>query len=201
MSSSVLPAYPGVAWPVTRTLITDTTVQKAISGMETRTQNQVAPRYRWQLVYNILRSAAAFTEYQQMLGFINSRYGQFDTFQYQDSDDNGVTGQAIGTGDGSTTTFPLVRTLGGFVEPILAPNTVSHVYNNGTDSGGWTVSNWGTASPGVVTYASAPAAGHAITADFTYYWPCRFDMSSFDFSQFMSGLYELKSLKFISVKN
>src|ERR1700689_4762721 len=49
---------------------------------------------------------------------------------------------AIGTGDGGTTVFQLVRTMGaalpggGFAEPITAPNTVSTVYFNGVRQSG-----------------------------------------------------------------
>ncbi len=55
-----------------------------------------------------------------------------DTFLYTDATDNTVIAQSIGTGNGSTTTFQLVRSFGGFVEPILAPNAVTTVYDNGT---------------------------------------------------------------------
>lgn len=206
MSTQVLPTMPGVAWPVGRTMLDDVTIQTNISGKETRINNQSVPRYRWQLTYNILRSAAAYTEYQQMLGFINSRYGRWDTFLYQDNDDKAVTGQQIGTGDGTTTVFQLVRTLNGFIEPVLAPNAVSAVKLNGvTQSGGsYTVTNWGTANangPGVIIFNTPPGNGVTITADFTYYWPCRFDMDSYEFSQFMSQYYDLKKLSFVSVKN
>ena len=39
--------------------------------------------------------------------------GQFGTFLYTDPTDNAVTNQGIATGDGSTTTFTLGRSLGG----------------------------------------------------------------------------------------
>lgn len=201
MSTQVLPTLPGLAWPVVRTPVWDSTVQENISGKEVRVANMTYPRYKWELIYNLLRSDAVNAEFQQMLGFYNSRQGQFDSFLYQDADDNAVTGQPIGTGDGTTTTFQLVRTLGGFVDPILAPHVVSHVYNNGVDSGGWSVTNWGSSSPGVITYVSAPAAGHPITADFTYYWPVRFDADTMAFNLMMTQFYEVKKIGLISVKN
>lgn len=201
MSTQVLPTLPGVAWPVDRAPAWDTTVQINVSGKETRIANQTYPRWTWELNYDILRSATAYTEFQQLVGFFNSRQGQFDSFLYIDADDNAVTAQTIGTGDGATKTFQLVRAFGGFVEPVLAPHTVSHVYDNGVDGGGWSVSNWGTSTPGIITYVSAPANGHAITADFSYYWPVRMNMDSTAFSLFMSQMYAVKKLSFISVKN
>jgi uncharacterized protein (TIGR02217 family) len=203
MSTAILPTMPGIAWPVTRTMMDDVTIQSAISGKETRINNQSYPRYQFDLTYNILRSAAAYTEYQQLLGFINARYGRWDSFLYTADDDNSVSGQAIGTGDGATTVFQLLRTLNGFIEPVLAPNTVSAVKLNGATQSGssYSVSNWGTSTPGILTFNSAPGSGVAITADFTYYWPCRFNMDKFAFSEFMSGMYELKKLSLITVKN
>jgi hypothetical protein len=52
-----------------------------------------------------------------------------------------------------------------------------------------------------VTFVTAPGAGVSITADFTYYWPCRFDGDTLPFNKFMSSLYAGKKLSFKSVKN
>lgn len=201
MGTNVFPSLPGQNWPVQRSPVFDTIVQTSISGKETRIAKQQFPRWKWEVGFSVLRSAAAFTEVQQLTGFFNGLLGMFDTFLYQDVIDNAVTAQLLGVGDGVTKTFQLVRNYGGFIEPVLAPNIVSHVFNNGVDSGGWTVSSWGSASPGVVTYAVAPAAGRSITATFSYYWPVRMLSDSIDINQMMVGLYENKKFTFISVKN
>ena len=44
-------------------------------------------------------------------------------------------------------------------------------------------------------------AGQTITADLTYYWPCRFLADQYDFSKFMNRLWEQKKLDFITLKN
>jgi hypothetical protein len=54
---------------------------------------------------------------------------------------------------------------------------------------------------GVLTLSAAPATGAAITADFTYYWPCRFLADQYDFSKFMNRLWEQKKLDFVTLKN
>ncbi len=208
MSSQVFPALTGLGWDVVRTPMWDTTIQENQSGKETRMSNYTYPRYQWDLVFNALRQGtvhgSAYTEFAQLLGFYNARQGSFDSFLYTDADDYTVTGQAIGTGDGATLTFPLVRTFGGFVEPVLAPNTVSKVYVDGVDAAGnWSVSSWGSAAPGVITFAGghAPTNAKAVTADFTYYWPCRFTDDSIPFNKFISNMYEGKKVSFISLKN
>jgi uncharacterized protein (TIGR02217 family) len=118
-----------------------------------------------------------------------------------DPTDNVVTGQEIAIGDGSTKSFQLVLAFGGFIEPMLAPNTGAtiNIYFNGViQPAGHTVSDGGTSTPGVLTFTSTPGNGVVITADFSYYWPCRFDTDSFDFSLFMSSYYEVKRLPLIS---
>ena len=52
------------------------------------------------------------------MGFFLQLQGQFGTFLYTDPDDNAVTGQAFATGDGATTSFTMMRSLGGFLEPV-----------------------------------------------------------------------------------
>ena len=188
---------------MTRSPVFDTTIQSAVSGKETRIARQSIPRWKWDVSFNLLRSAAALAEFQNLVGFFNSLLGQFDTFLYTDADDNLVIGQRIGTGNGVTTAFPLVRSFGSFVEPILAPNTTAgvSVYLNGSITGAYSLSTWGSPNPGVVTFNTAPASGVAITANINYYWPCRMSQDSVPFELFMSQFYSAKKMSFISVKN
>ena len=206
MSSSVFPSLAGIGWDVTRTEMWKNTVQENVSGKENRVALWTYPRRQWDLTHDFLRQGtvhgSAYTEFAQLAGFFNQRQGQFDTFLYTDSDDSAVTGQSISTGNGTTASFQLLRTFGGFIEPVLAPNVVSKVYlNNVNQASGWSVSSWGAATPGVITFTGAPGAGVAITADFTYYWPCRFADDSMGFSKFAQALYSGKKVSLKSVKN
>src|ERR1039458_1646325 len=161
MGTSVFPSLPGEMFPVTRTPSWDTTVQQNLSGKEVRIANSTYPRWKWELSFSVLRSAAAYTEFQQLAGFFNALQGSFDTFQYQDADDNAVTGQTIGTGDGTTTAFQLVRAFGGFIEPVLAPNNLSAVYLNGINTPSTPLS-----APGAPGLSSSSAGALGAT---TYY--------------------------------
>ncbi len=206
MSTEIFPTLPGLAWSVDKQPEFSTVVRTAASGQETRVALWSAPRWHFTLGYEILRYATAFQELQTLAGFFLARQGQFDSFLYQDPDDNSVAGQMIATGDGSTTAFQLVRSFGGFVEPVLAPNPAGvdiNVYFNGTlqSGAGWGVGGWGTALPGVLVFSTAPPAGVAISADFQFYYPVRFAKDLAEFSQFMHQLWELKELEFVSVKN
>jgi uncharacterized protein (TIGR02217 family) len=203
MSTATLPSLVGLGFDVVRTPVWDTIVQQAISGKETRIAKQTYPCWKWDLTYNVLRSNATYGELQQLAGFFNQRQGMFDTFLYSDADDNAVTGQAIATGDGSTTTFQMIRAFGNFIEPVLAPHTVSTVYLNGVaqSPSSYSVSQWGVTSPGVLTFNTAPPNTVAITADFTYYFPVRMSTDSVPFTLFLSQYYKAKKFSFISVKN
>lgn len=201
MSTQVLPSLLGLGFSITRTPKWKTGIVENVSGKEVRIAYQSYPRYQWDLTYNFLRSAASFTEFQQLIGFFNARYGKYDSFLFADPDDYTVTAQAIGTGDGSTTTFQLVKSFGSFVEPVLAPNVVSNVYLNGVNqASGWTVSSWGSATPGILTFSSPPGSGVAITATFTYYYPVRFVDDNMNFENFMYQLYMAKKVSIISIK-
>lgn len=211
MSTNLFPTLVGQGFSIKRTPQWKTRKPMSISGKETAVADWSTERYQWDLVFNVLRvgtmQGQTFSEMQTLMGFYNARQGGFDTFQYQDQDDNAVTNQAIAntvtggkTGDGSTVTFQLLRGLGGGVIPVLAPNVVSHVYVNGVDPGGWSVSLWGSTTPGIVTFGSAPGSGQAVTATFSYYWPCRFVEDKCEFEKFDNFRYTVKKMSFMSVK-
>lgn len=211
MTTTVLPTIPGLTYPVKRTPQFQTRRSESVSGMTTRVADWSFPRYTWELSYSALRQGqlvGTWAEFAQLQGFFEQMLGGFYTFLYQDADDNAVVGQAILTGDGVTTNFQLVRTFGGATMPVLSPNlSVTPVVKlAGVTQGGgtYTITPWNTANvagPGMILFNSAPGNGVAITADFSYYFPCAFDEDNLTFEKFMSNLYELKKMSFTSLKN
>lgn len=199
MSNAVFPALPGLGWNVKRTEIWKTRVQEAVSGKEVRIADWSFPRRQWELTFDFLRSAPSFAEWQSLVGFFNQRQGIFDSWLYSDADDNSVTDQPLGTGDGATTAYQLVRALGGYVEPIIAPNAIASVKIAGVVQSGGSYSVNG--NTGQLAFTTAPASGAAITASFTYYFRCRFFGDSMDFEKFMSQLWLAKAVKFVSLKS
>ena len=155
--------------------------------------------------FNFLRDAGV-SEFRSLVSFFLARQGSFDSFLFDDVDDDAVTGQLIGRGNGHTTLFPLVRTFGGFDEPVLAPKVVAQMKVGGvtkTQGTDFSVGAWenGTIGSGIVSFVSAPANGAQIVADFSYYWPVRFVADQYDFSKFMDRLWEQKKLDIVSLKN
>jgi uncharacterized protein (TIGR02217 family) len=203
----IFPALPGLAWSVTKSPTFQTRIQRAVSGRELRALDYPYPLWQFTLVFDFLRDnpAAGFDELRTLMGFFMLCQGAFGTFLFQDPSDDRVSGQQIGTGDTLRTVFQLQRTMGetlpggGFLEPIVAPNVVSAVYFNGIvqDPAGYSVDPM----TGLVTFNIAPGSGLIITADYSYYFRCRFIDDSYAFENFMFRLWQLKKLTFISVRS
>ena len=193
MSNQVYPVLPGLEFNVHRVPTWKTIIRTTPSEREYRTRNQVYPKRRRQLSYEFLRSAAAFAELQTMEGFYNLHAGACESFLFNDPDDNAVTAQVIGVGDGSNKDFPLARSWGGVVEPVAAYNSTPSVYKNGAlQSGNYTLVA-GTVYPlnqNVVRFNTAPASGVVVTWTGSYYWRTRFLRDELDFIEFLNQLWK-----------
>jgi hypothetical protein len=136
------------------------------------------------------------TEYRTFLDFFNSRQGAFDSFLFDDPTDDTAIGQMLVPvpGDDTGTMFQLARQLapGGINEWIIAPNVVSAIYINGSPTGSYTLDP----STGIVTFSSPP--GGTVTADFTYYFPVRFE-DAIDFENFAHLYWRAQQVKLRSV--
>ena len=96
--------------------------------------------------------------------------------------DISATDQIIGTGDGATVAFQLVKAypmgFGAYVRPIYKPRpSLSPVVAvNGTKVFNWTLDF----TTGIVTFDTAPASGELVTAGFAFDVPVRFDSDTFN---------------------
>jgi uncharacterized protein (TIGR02217 family) len=206
MTEPVFPSLPGVGWPVTRRLLFATRTQKSVSGRELRISDQLYPIWEWTLVFPLLRDrndtrggpgiGSGYDELRTLAGFFAARRGAFQPFLYLEPSDSAATNEYLGTSDGANLSYQLVRTLGGFTEPVTAPLTVTMKDNGLTiPSGNYTVDY----ATGIVSFGTARPAGHIITADIAYYFRCRFVDDTFEFENSMYQLHEVKQLKFRSV--
>jgi uncharacterized protein (TIGR02217 family) len=201
--TAIFPSLPGLGWSVTKAPRFATRIQRAVSGREVRLLDQPMPIWSWTLTYTLLRDrwdvrggagpGAGHDELRTLMGFFLQRQGAFQPFLFDDPTDDQVTGQLIGTGDGGTSVFQLVRTMNGFSEPIAAPNAVSAVYFNGIvqSPANYTID----AATGLVTFTAPPPAAQAVTADFTYWFRVRFADDSTEFENFLYQLWSLKQIK------
>lgn len=210
--------YPksGLKIDITRTVINNTIIQEATSGKELRANLWSYPRYRFELNFEFLRSAsntnnATLKEYEAIIGFLQAKAGNYDTFLFDCPDDNTATDMRFGTGNGSTTQFQLQRSLLPSTfwsnPPILWPYVGDGFepvfYTNGTPTikvNGSTVTPTSISSTGLVTLSSAPANNVPITWSGSYYWKVRVEESEYEFTRIFNGIWELSEISLITVK-
>jgi uncharacterized protein (TIGR02217 family) len=205
--TAIFPVLPGLGWSVTKMPRFAGRIQNAVSGRELRVLDQVNPIWTWTLTYALLRDkwdartatgpGAGYDELRTLAGFFLRQQGTFQPFLFDDPTDNSIRDQVIGAGDGTAAAFQLVRSMGGFAEPITAPNAVTAVRFNGVrqEPAGYTADP----ETGVIAFAAPPPAGQVITVDFTYRFRVRFADDSAEFENFMYQLWQLKQIKLQSV--
>lgn len=165
------------------------------SGREHRNARWADSRRRYEAGLGI-RTLDAL---QAVLAFFEERRGRLIGFRFRDRTDDrscppsgqpSPTDQPIGTGDGATKIFALAKTYGTanpYRRPVAKPVAGSvRVAADGMERTSGLVVDYAT---GLVTFASAPAAGAAITAGFLFDVPVRFDTDSLeiDLSAFEAG--------------
>ena len=200
MSNLVFPVMNGLTYSIFKVPTWATRTQRAISGRELTVPDYVNPIWNFRLTFSILRDFAwnsITTELRQLMNFYNQVSGGYDTFLFDDISDDSVTDQAVGTGDGTTRAFQLVRTLytSGFAEAIIAVNAITNVKLNGTPTGAYTLDS----TTGIITFTVAPGAGVAITWTGTFYFRCRFMTDSQEFEEFLYQRWTTKDLRLKSV--
>ncbi len=150
-----------------------TDVVETHGGYEQRNANWAQSRGRWNVAHGVKTQA----QLDALIAFFRARKGRADGFRFKDWTDYSGTAQALGTGNGVLTQFQLVKkyTSGSVTETRSISKPVSgtvKVYLNGVEQmSGWSV-NTGT---GMVTFSAAPGGGVAVTADFEFDVPARFD--------------------------
>jgi uncharacterized protein (TIGR02217 family) len=211
MSNILFPDLRGLAWEYTLTPTFSTGMQQAASGREVRAAFWSSPLWKMSLSYEFVRDdpqhvdVNGYTELQQLQGFFLARQGSFDSFLIDLAQltrkplDSTISGQPIGTGDGATTSFQLVRNVGGATEEVQEPvGQLATVYVAGvpkTQGTDYTITN------GLVSFAAAPAIGAALTADFQWLWRVRFAQDQVEFSNFLYLLWNCKKVELVEVRS
>ncbi len=178
------------------------------SGREVVTPLQAYPLHEFTLTYELLEDEtsnqtifqpnAPFTELQQLAGLFLACSAQYGHFYYDFAYDDSRASAEVGIGDGITTIYVVMRAFGpyGFSEPVGGLNVLSEVYLNGVVQSSATY----TKSGNQIIFMTPPPSGVVITADFSFWYLCRFIEDQHDYEQFMYNLWKMNSLKFRSVK-
>lgn len=193
---------------------------QATSGAEIRVNYWSTPIWEWDLTYEYLpdtntRNGITPSDLKTLMGFYASTQCGYAPFFFNDTDDNQVIGQPVGTGDGNTLTFSLSRTFGlgqyTVTEPVgsvnvsgppLNGNGPFNVYLNGilqTPTSYTVVTS--TPMNNFIRFFQAPPVGAVITCDMSYYYYVRFADPKYDFEKFMDKLWSTKKITLRSLRS
>jgi len=176
------------------------------SGAEERNQRWANSRRRYNAAYGVKSRA----DMQAVLAFFEERRGRFHSFLWRDGLDfssNGGSGtptpldQPIGSGDGTTTAFQLVKRYGTAFDPYLRPISKPVAGTLRLAVAGAELTTGFSLDPltGRVSFATPPAAGAAITAGFLFDVPVRFDTDRLDVELSSFDAADVASIPLIEV--
>ncbi len=144
------------------------------SGYEQRNANWAQARAR----YNVAHGVKTQTQLDTLIAFFRARKGNADGFRFKDWTDYKASGQLVGTGNGSNKVFQLVKgySSGTSAEVRTISKPVAGTCKMYVGGVLQSVGAYALAlDTGVVTFVAAPANGAAVTADFEFDVPVRFD--------------------------
>lgn len=198
MGNAVFPEFPGLKWGRKKTAVWSTGTQKSASGREFRTAYYTYPQWRFSLSFEVLRTKASVNELEKLAGFFNARKGSFESFLYEDPADNAVTDQPVGNTVQGVARYQLVRSMGGFIEPVSAVKERPAVKVGGTALAygrDYTVTD-----KGVLVFNTPQPPGRPITWTGGFYFRVRFTSDTVDFEDVLGSLWAAKKIEFTSVK-
>ncbi len=184
-----------------------TQIVELASGDEERNGAWANSRRRYDVSYGVRRA----DDLAAVVAFFEARNGRLHAFRFKDWSDYksglpsaapGPTDQLIGTGDGVTTAFQLVKTYvsGGqsWARVIGKPvaGTVMVSLNGITLGAGWSVD----VTTGVVAFALPPGPGVVIRAGFEFDVPVRFDTDELPVTLDLERMGAIPSIPLIEVR-
>jgi uncharacterized protein (TIGR02217 family) len=184
-----------------------TQIVELASGDEERNASWANSRRRYDVAYGIRRA----DDLAAVVAFFEARNGRLHGFRFKDWGDHksclpsasqGPIDQAIGTGDGTTTAFQLVKHYASgsqtWVRTITKPvaGTVRTALGGVEQPSGWSVDT----TTGIVTFNTAPSSGVAITAGFKFDVPVRFDTDALDVTLDLDRLGSIASIPLLEIR-
>jgi hypothetical protein len=203
VSSLLYPSnLPGLTFGRTRTPVYSTGISPRVSGKESRLAYRVYPTFRFELKYEWLDDRIAVSHLRALQGLFMAMKGRWDSFLYTDPDFNSATAFQFGTGDGVRTVWPLIMRFEnaggpGGDELVQNLNGTPQVFRNGSLQTGGGV-NYTLGPTGMITFATPPTAGHALTWTGAFYYRCRFSADTMTFEEFMEKWWQTRSVSFES---
>jgi uncharacterized protein (TIGR02217 family) len=184
-----------------------TQIVELASGDEERNASWANSRRRYDVSYGIRRA----DDLAAVVAFFEARNGRLHGFRFRDWSDykSGLPSnvpspldQLIGTGDGTTSTFQLVKhyTSGAqsWTRAITKPvaGSVRMALDGVEQSTGWSIDT----TTGVITFAAAPGSGVTVTAGFEFDVPVRFDSDTLDVTLDIERLGSITSIPLVELR-
>lgn len=199
MTLAIFPSFKGQTYDNLKRGEFKTTLFESLSGNESRVGFRTYPKYIFKIPLIQLIEDYSKTEMQQFFGFLLQHRGMLTPFWYDDPLDNSISEEVIGTGDGSATDFQLVRSLGGFTEPVNNKKGTANIY---VDDELVPIDDRVISATGLVTFNTPPVNNAVITWSGFYYYRCRFTEDSKDILQSSKTWFETSDIEFVgSVRN
>lgn len=173
-----------------KTIQLSSIIQRPVSGRgEIRASLQPYPL--WKIKYECTFARGSEQDagvYQYLAGFFIAMGGRFSDFLYEDPGDNHADNALLGIGDGATTTFQLLNSVGIGMNIIqnLNPDSTPIVFVNGAaiSASAYTISY-----NGILQFTTAPVAGSVITWTGDFYYRVRFGDDETTFDQEFSNIW------------
>ena len=183
-----------------------TEIVTTASGREERNSRWADSRRRFNAGFGV----KSLNDVHEVVAFFEERRGRLHAFRWKDHTDfkscapqNGVspTDQIVGTGDGATAGFQLVKNYGSglrnYTRAITKPVAGSVVAAiNGTPTMAFTVNT----TTGMITFSVAPSIGQTVTAGFAFDVPVRFDTDQLSINLAHFGAGDIPEIPVVEVR-
>jgi len=175
-----------------------TSVVATASGYEQRNMNWSAARGAWDVSSGLKKPS----QLDLLIAFFRARKGKAYGFRFKDWTDYKATGQLLGTGNGANKVFQLVKIYASgagsetrtITKPVLG--TVKPYLAGVLQASGWSINT----ATGVLTFSTAPAQDVAVTADFEFDVPVRFDTDSMEATIENFNINEWPSIPIVEIR-
>jgi uncharacterized protein (TIGR02217 family) len=176
----------------------NTTIIELSSGHEQRNVNWSEAKATYEAQHGVKTRA----QMEELIDFFYARNGKAYGFRFKDWADFSLVTELIGVGDGTNKVFQVIKTYEPagypYVRTIrkLNPGSIT-VYNNAVDvTGSVTIDN----NTGIITFGTAPLAGHSITVSGEFHVPVRFDIDDMKVTQDQWELMSWPSIPLVEIK-
>ena len=183
-----------------------TEIVTTASGREERNSRWADSRRRFNAGFGL----KSLNDVHEVVAFFEERRGRLHAFRWKDHADfkscapqNGIspTDQIVGTGDGATAGFQLVKNYGSglrnYTRAITKPVAGSVVAAiNGIITTGFTVNT----TTGMITFSVAPSIGQTVTAGFAFDVPVRFDTDQLSINLAHFGAGDIPEIPVVEVR-